>query len=261
MQIDNDAFPPAARLPKRVDLKRTALLLDVDGTLLDIAATPDSVLVPPWLPAILRNLLDLCDGALALVSGRTIASLDQLFAPIRTPAVGGHGVETRLSETSPVLKRCVTPLKETLRDELHRLAAADPRLVIEDKNYAIAVHYRLAREREAFLRTEIAGALSRTGNDGLEILPGKAVLEVKPREVSKGLAVSGLMTARPFAGRVPLFIGDDVSDESVYARLPEFSGCGYSVGRPIRGAQGTLRSPHEVRTWLASLTAKSEPAL
>ena len=260
MKIDSDVFPPAVQPPKVVDMKRMALLLDVDGTLLDIAATPNSVVVSPCLLTTLCKLIQLCDGALALVSGRTIASLDRLFAPAQTAAVGGHGVELRFSGDSPVLKRFAIPLSTRLRHELHQLVATDRRLFIEDKNYAIAVHYRLAREREPFLRDEIAEAVRRADTDSLEILAGKAVLEVKSRHVSKGLAVSELLAAQAFAGRIPLFIGDDITDESVFAVLPDFGGYGYSVGKLIRGACGTLSSPREVRSWLASLAGGSERA-
>ncbi len=256
MKSDNGASSPASQLPKDIDLKQTALLLDVDGTLLDIAATPDSVVVPPCLRSSLSTLLRLCDGALVLVSGRPITVLDELFAPVRTPAVGSHGAEIRLSPAGPILERVAIPIAASLRRALHQLAAIDPRLIVEDKGYSIAMHWRVAPEREAFLRKEIAAAVRRCGDDNLELLGGKAVLEVKSRQVSKGLAVAELMAEPPFAGRRPFFIGDDITDESVFAVLPDFDGFGYSVGKPIKGACGLIRSPREVRSWLASLTAQ-----
>jgi trehalose 6-phosphate phosphatase len=258
MKSDNGASSPPSRLPKDIDLRQTALLLDVDGTLLDIAATPDGVVVPSSLRSSLSTLLRLCDGALALVSGRAITQLDEFFAPVQTPAIGSHGAEIRLSSGGLVLERVAIPMSASLRSALHRLAAIDSRLIIEDKGYSIAVHWRLAPEREALVKEQIAEAVRRCGDDNLELLGGKAVLEVKSRQVNKGLAVTELMAAPPFAGRRPFFLGDDITDESVFAVLPKFDGFGYSVGKPIKGARGMIRSPREVRSWLASLSAQGD---
>jgi trehalose 6-phosphate phosphatase len=261
MKSDTGASTPASQLPKDPDLKQTALLLDVDGTLLDIAATPDSVVVPSCLRSSLATLLRLCDGALALVSGRPITQLDKFFAPVRTPAIGSHGAEIRLAPGGPILGRVPKPMSESLRHTLHRLAAADPRLIIEDKGYSIAVHWRLAPEKEDLVRKQVTEAVRQSGDGELEILGGKSVSEVKSRQVNKGLAVTQLMAEPPFAGRRPLFLGDDVTDESVFAVLPNFDGFGYSVGKPIKGARGIIKSPHDVRAWLASLAAQDGETL
>jgi trehalose 6-phosphate phosphatase len=241
--------------PHTVDLRRTALLLDVDGTLLDIATTPAGVVVPETLRPTLRNLLALTGGAAALVSGRTIDMLDRLFAPLRLPAIGGHGAEMRLSADGPVVKCHPPVLSDALRERLQALSTLDPRLLVEDKLHSIAVHYRLALPRQAFIEKEIAAIVASDGEGEIEILSGKAVIEVKPRHFNKGSAVSELMTYRPFAGRIPFFFGDDTTDESVFAILPGFSGRGYSVGRPMEGAKGVIPSPAHVRSWLAELAA------
>jgi len=256
MRSNSGGSPPASQLPKDIDLKQTALLLDVDGTLLDIAATPDSVVVPSCLRSSLATLLRTCNGALALVSGRPITQLDEFFAPIQMPAIGSHGAEIRLAPGGPILGRVRNPMSESLRQTLHRLAAADPRLIVEDKGYSIAVHWRLAPEKEDLVREQIAEAVRQSGDGELEILGGKSVSEVKSRQVNKGLAVTQLMAEPPFAGRRPLFLGDDITDESVFAVLPNFDGVGYSVGKPIKGARGMITSPHDVRAWLASLAAQ-----
>jgi len=261
MKSDTGASPPTGQLPEDIDLKQTALLLDVDGTLLDIAATPDGVVVPSCLRSPLATLLRLCDGALALVSGRPITQLDKFFAPVQTPAIGSHGAEIRLSPGGAVLERITKPMSESLRHTLHQLAAADPRLIIEDKGYSIAVHWRRAPEKEDLVRERIAEAVLQSGDCELEILGGKSVSEVKSRHVNKGLAVTQLMAEPPFAGRRPLFLGDDVTDESVFAVLPNFDGVGYSVGKPIKGARGIIKSPHDVRAWLASLAAQDGQTL
>ncbi|MGH9809135.1 MAG: trehalose-phosphatase, partial [Terriglobia bacterium] len=116
--------------PHSVDQARTALLLDVDGTLIDIASTPDGAVVQPALAANLRDLLVKFDGAVALVSGRTIDTLDRLFAPLKTPAIGGHGAEMRLSGEDPISHQRPAPLSDELRRRLHALAETDPRLLI-----------------------------------------------------------------------------------------------------------------------------------
>jgi trehalose 6-phosphate phosphatase len=139
------------------------------------------------------------------------------------------------------------------------LAKIDPWVLVEDKSHSIALHYRLAAQQETFLKREVA-AIAAAESTEVEILFGKAVIEIKPLLFSKGTAVCELMTHPPFAGRTPLFIGDDTTDESVFALLPELAGLGYSVSRPIPGVQGTFRSPEHVRSWLAQLFIHSRRA-
>ena len=259
MQMSTQAHRQSGALPspEAIDMKRTTLLLDVDGTLLDIAATPGCVVVPEDLRRILRRLLDLSGGAVAFVSGRTIESLDRLFTPLTAPAVGGHGAEIRISPQGPKLQWHPAAVSEALRRQLHLLARIDPHVLVEDKPLSIALHYRLAIQQEAFLKKEVAAILSRDPSEEVEILLGKEVIEVKPKHFSKGSAVTELMTHRPFANRTPLFIGDDTTDESVFAILPEFAGLGYSVGRAVAGVQGAFRSPEHVRSWLARVALNS----
>jgi len=245
--------PEALPSPEAIDIKRTALLLDVDGTLLDIAATPYSVVVPPSLRTILSDLLEQSGAAVALVSGRTIETLDGLFAPLKTPAIGGHGAEIRVSPHGPRLQWLPAMITEPLRRQIHLLARVDPHVLVEDKPHSIAVHYRLALQQETFLMKEVATIVSREPPGDFEILFGKAVMEIKPTLFSKGSAVSELMRYPAFAGRVPLFIGDDITDESVFGILPELAGFGYSVGRAVAGVQGTFQSPEDVRAWLTQV--------
>jgi trehalose 6-phosphate phosphatase len=234
-------------------MNRTAFLLDVDGTLLDIAATPARVIVSARLRSNLGDLLARAGGALALVSGRTIDMLDRLFAPLKAPAIGGHGAEMRLSQSESPLKRPIS-ISATLRQRLHSLSALDPRLLVEDKLHSVAVHYRLALQREDVLKTEVMRLVEAERDGDIEILPGKAVIEVKPREFNKGSAVIELMAHAPFAGRTPIFIGDDTTDEAVFAILPRLAGHGYSVGRLMQGADASFASPQQVRAWLQRLS-------
>jgi trehalose 6-phosphate phosphatase len=241
---------PAPDMP---DISRTALLLDVDGTILDIAITPTGVVVPPALLPTLKHLYEQAQGCVAFVSGRTIENIDALFSPLILPAIGGHGAEMRIDPRGRMARRSATVLTETLRRQIRLLAAVDKRILIEDKSYSIALHYRLALNQETFLKNKIAAITAAEPNGKVEILSGKAVIEIKSAQYSKGTAVRELMTHPPFAGRSPVFIGDDTTDESVFAILPDLNGRGYSVGRAVPGVQGAFGSPDDVRSWLARI--------
>jgi trehalose 6-phosphate phosphatase len=195
----------------------------------------------------------LSGGAVALVSGRLIRNLDALFAPLRLPAIGGHGAEMRLSSDHTIHVRHPTLIGAALRRLIDHIAHVDPRIIIEDKGYSIAVHYRLVPEIEHTLKIQIEAILEQVGIRDLEIMDGKAVFELKSANFSKGEAVCDMMNSRPFLHRTPVFIGDDTTDESVFHVLPKLGGLGYSVERPISGAVGTFDSPYEVRRWLARL--------
>lgn len=240
-------------LPGPADLESMALLLDIDGTILDVAITPGSVVVSDALRSSLEALHDACGGALALVSGRLIRDIDTLFAPLHLPAIGGHGAEMRLSAEAPTYARYADAIGDSLRELVKAAASADPRVIVEDKTTSLAVHYRLAPKMEKTLRTKIAAIVSRMGIQNLEVLHGKAVIEIKSSHFSKGTAVEELMKNPPFHGRKPIFVGDDTTDMSVFKILPAHGGIGYSVERFMPGANGIFGSPHEVRSWLGSL--------
>jgi trehalose 6-phosphate phosphatase len=244
--------PKAARIDK-LDLQTTAILLDVDGTLIEIAETPQEVHVPPTLKHTLSRLRDRLSGALCLVSGRPLADLDAMFDPLRVPIVGGHGAENRLTANGEIKCAEAKPLDVSLRRKLLAIATDTPGIIAENKGYSVALHYRLAPELERTLFTHITRLCAQQPIDSVEILPGKSVFEVKPRAFNKGLAVEALMQVAPFAGRRPIFIGDDVTDESVFAVLPQFDGLGFSVGRELDGVQGMFATPREVRHWLYEL--------
>jgi trehalose 6-phosphate phosphatase len=205
--------------------------------------------VPEDLCGSLERLLARANGALALVSGRPIRDLDRLFSPLTLPAIGGHGAEMR-ARGSEIIS-AAEPLPERLRAELARAAA--PGVLVEDKGYSLALHYRQAPQQEARLRELIARARAAFPSEALEVLPGKAVFEVKRSGISKGQAVRKLMTLAPFAGRRPVFIGDDVTDASVFAALPALAGKGYSVGRHFEAVAGIFDAPDDVREALRRL--------
>jgi trehalose 6-phosphate phosphatase len=232
-----------------IDVRTSAVLLDVDGTLLDIAETPPEVEVPARLKQALRAIRAQTDGATAFVSGRPIAELDGLFAPLKLAAVGGHGAELRVSGKDELL-RYDAVIGGDLRRMFAAFAKAHDGIIFEDKGYSLALHYRRAPQHAAAVREMVAAACAPYPPSSLEILPGKAVIEVKATGFTKGTGVRELMKLPPFRGRRPVFIGDDVTDEAAFAVLPEFNGLGFSVGRELPGLAGTLQRPRDVRAWL-----------
>jgi trehalose 6-phosphate phosphatase len=177
MQTDTALRPPfdGSIFPGPRDLRSIALLLDVDGTIVDMAITPGSVTVSDSLRASLHELHKRCDGALALVSGRLIGDIDHLFAPLRLPAIGGHGAEMRPAADASIQARTADAIGDGLRKLVMAAAAVDPRVIVEDKTSSLAVHYRLAPHMEQPLKTKIAAILARLGVPDLEILYGKAL--------------------------------------------------------------------------------------
>lgn len=240
-------------VPELLKLTETAILLDVDGTIIDLATRPQDVVVPPSLLGSLKRLHVRTGGAIALVSGRLIRSLDDLFAPLRIPAIGGHGAEMRIAAQDAVQPRYQVRLDPRFKHRLSELADLDNGIILEDKGTSFALHYRLAPHLEPCIKSGTAALLDGMSARDYELLGGKYVVEVKPRSINKGAAVRELMRHAPFAGRRPVFVGDDTTDESVFAVLPDFDGLGYSVGRAIAGVNGAFDTPAQVRAWLTLL--------
>jgi trehalose 6-phosphate phosphatase len=240
--------------PPVVNLRETAVLLDIDGTILDIAPTPSAVRVPASLRRTLARLSRQTAGALALVSGRSLGNIDLLFAPLRLPAIGGHGAELRPSADGEMDIE-TRPLDGDLRERLAELAVDSPGVLVEDKGYSLAVHYRLAPEQEGRVKRAVAAIKADWPKEPIEVLPGKAVVEIKLVRFHKGAAIRELMQHKPFAGRRPIFVGDDTTDESAFAVMPEFGGRGFSVGRDVPGTVYCFSAPSEVRRWLERLSA------
>jgi len=236
-----------------LDSCRYALCLDVDGTILDLAPSPEAVTVPAGLMPLLGRLSAQFDGALAFVSGRSIGAIDQLFAPLKLPAVGVHGGEMR------------TPDGEIVRDErlAAELAALKPRLaealadmlgvVLEDKHSAIALHYRNAPQHARPL-LKAARSILRGGASGLALREGKCVLEIRPRHLTKGRALSRLLQLAPFSGRTAIYAGDDTTDEDAFEVVNRHGGISIRVGDPApTAATYRLPDPETFRRWLIEL--------
>jgi len=232
-------------------LPSSAVLLDVDGTILDLAPTPLEVVVPPELTVALERLSKRTGGALAFVSGRPLAELDLFFQPLKLPAIAGHGAELRLGDG--YVARANTFLDPQLMAELATVADEKPGVIVEDKKYSVAIHYRQSPHLGHEIRDEVSAICARFPSTAIEILPGKSVVEVKQPSFNKGTAVRELMRHEPFKGRRPIFIGDDVTDEAAFAVLPEFNGIGFSVGHEMQGLAGMFEKPSDVRRWIAEM--------
>src|SRR4030088_1222074 len=251
---DNDS-PDTVPVPRSLvpHLNECALLLDIDGTLLDLAPTPREVWVPPDLAKNLSRLLARTSGALALVSGRSVNDIDLIFAPLQFPAAGGHGAEMRLPLEGESVSSYAPPMDKELKRRLAAIAKLSPGILLEDKGYSLALHYRLAPHAEKAIYAAVSLIRADLPNAPIEVLPGKCVCEIKHSGFTKATGVLELMNHEPFKGRRPLFIGDDVTDESVFAIMPDLRGLAFSVGRRAKGVAGHFDEPSDVRQWLAHL--------
>jgi len=254
--VQTIANDPIMDIFAKLDLKTVALLLDVDGTIIDIGPSPTEVQVSDALLESLKRLFDLTGGAVALVSGRPINDLDRLFAPLRLPAIGGHGAEMRVAENEVFY--WATALPRELRERLADAASIGPGVVVEDKSYSLALHYRNAPQQAERLRRHVAASRTAFPGEPTELLLGKAMFEVKRPGINKGESIRKLMAYPPFVGRIPVFIGDDVTDESVFEVLPKIGGKGFSVSRYFPGLTGIFKNPAEVRSALQLLIANGQ---
>jgi len=226
-----------------------AWFLDLDGTLIAIAATPSAVQVPEELPQMLERLSQRVGGALAVVSGRTLDALRELLAPFDPPVAGLHGLECR--DAAGTVHRLNAPDGlDAIRARLGRLADERQGLLLEDKGMALALHYRQAPQLEGVARRAAEEVLA--AHPGFTLLAGKMVFEIKPDGADKGSAVRTFMAQAPFAGRRPIFVGDDVTDEYGFAAANEMAGLSVLVG-PLRetAAQYRLDGVEECWSWLA----------
>jgi len=226
------------------------VFLDVDGTLLDIAPTPHAVRVPEGLVAMLMRLRENLGDALAFVSGRTLDDIDQLFAPLRIAAAAEHGAIVRLPDGR--VEEADVAIPPAWRTALVDLTKRKRGILIEEKRHSIAVHFRLAPEAEPLVRQAV-DALVAEAPDRYDVLPARMAFEIRGRGVSKAEAVNRLMQASPFAGRRPLYIGDDVTDEPAIAAARELGGVGLHVGRDFGG------EPANVRSWIGTLIDEDAP--
>jgi trehalose 6-phosphate phosphatase len=235
-----DALPP---------IDRAALLLDLDGTLLDIAPTPDAVVVPPGLLDVLRSLRQLLGDAVAVITGRPVETIDRLLGDAVFAVAGEHGGAIRHSPGGELERPALPTPPAELVAAAEQLVAEHPGAIFEPKARGFSLHYRAVPSAGPALRNGLAALI--TGYNDFELLAGNMIWEVRPRGVDKGTAVAQLMERAPFAGRLPVFLGDDVTDEDGIAVAIKMGGAGLRVPEVFGDAAG-------VRAWLSAIAAAGD---
>jgi trehalose 6-phosphate phosphatase len=238
-----------------------ALFLDLDGTLVEIAPKPDQVRVRPELPGLLNGLARRLDGAIAVVSGRPLDELARMLKPFSGALAGQHGFERRHGD-GHITRRPAPPSLDRLRPALNRFAAHHSGVLLEDKGASVALHYRQTPSQEEDCRA-LMQCLARASNGELQALDGKMVVELRSRFGNKGRAIAELLGEPPFLGRLPVFVGDDITDEDGFAVVDGAGGISVHVGSSLTTtARYRLAGVSEVLLWLAAgLQAHTRPAL
>ena len=251
----------APRLPQRpgpppLVPAEAAVFLDIDGTLIDLAPTPDDARVDPDVAQLLPALVRALSGALALITGRTLADADRLFPGLLVPVAGQHGLVRRAADGS-IHAHPAPPELARLRAELASFAARHGGLLFEDKGTTLALHYRLAPRLASHVHRMVRAHVAEAGEASWRLQPGKAMVEIGPSGRDKGTAIQEYMAEAPFRDRVPLFVGDDRSDEHGFAAVGEMGGWGIKVGSGPTLAHYRLRDVAAVRRWLGAALAPS----
>jgi trehalose 6-phosphate phosphatase len=226
-----------------------AFFLDLDGTLLDIAETPQAVDPGERELVLLHKLQRACNGALAVISGRSLARVDELFSPLVLAAAGQHGAERRDAQGKRHRYRFAVKSLRPVAGGIRSFAARHAGLVFEDKGASVALHYRLAPQLAAAAQRAVREAAEPLG-DAVEVQGGKMVVELKPAGCDKGKAIGDFMHEPPFAGRVPVFLGDDVTDEYGFRVVNRLDGHSVKVGEGPSAARWRLQNPAAARAWL-----------
>lgn len=242
----------SAIIPHMTLARRVALFLDIDGTLIELARRPDEVVVPARLVTALARLHAVLDGALSLVSGRAIRQIDALFAPLELPCAGVHGAERRdckgkIHRLAPGAARRL----DLARASLSHFVAAETGLLLEDKGSSLAVHFRARPELAAIVERRLEEVASLVG-EGFRIQESVLVREIVPTNARKGDAVEAFLAEAAFAGRIPVFVGDDVTDLDAFAAVERHGGRAIAVGIRLP-ASWRLPSPSAVLDWLEFL--------
>jgi trehalose 6-phosphate phosphatase len=254
MAADGITRQPAREPGSTLHLAKLAFFLDVDGTIVEIAPTPDEVVVDAELVDLLRALFLRTHGALAFVSGRSITTLDRLFQPLMLPVAGLHGFERR--NAGGVYCRRPLPPGELLsraREVLRELCGRNPELLLEDKRFALALHYRQAPQLESEVLSVVSRLAAELGS-AFALQRGRCVAELRPTDASKAAAIAAFMEEAPFRGRRPVCLGDDLTDESAFDWVNRAGGLSVAVGVTHDSvATAHLRSVESARLWMRRL--------
>jgi trehalose 6-phosphate phosphatase len=229
------------------------LFLDVDGTLIELTDSPLDTFADPGLKTLLSQVAERLGGALALISGRSIDYLDALFSPLRLPAAGLHGVERRKASGIMHGASFVDTQLTAARAAVNALVQAQPGTSVEDKGRTLAVHFRMAPQREAAVRQALIDIAKPLGTN-YHIQEGSKVLEIKPRGFSKAAAIKAFMKEPPFSGRQPVFVGDDLTDQDGFKMVEDQRGISIAVGDRVHG-QFRFETVSAVRRWLQEIAA------
>ncbi len=227
------------------------LFLDVDGTLLELTNTPFDSHGDAELKALLRGVAHRLQGALALVSGRSITYLDTLFDPLRLPAAGLHGIERRDATGTMHGERATDTALDDARIALAKFVQAHPGTLLEDKGRTLGLHFRMAPDVLSRARDVIDSTAATLGAN-YQVQAGSMMFEIKPRGFSKGDAIEAFLREAPFAGRTPVFAGDDLTDLDGFRAVEQAGGFSIGVGDRVEG-HFHLEDPASVRRWLAKL--------
>lgn len=236
-----------------------AYFLDLDGTLVNLAATPDAVRLSAPAHDAVRSLVAWSGGAVAVVSGRSIADLDRILGAPPLPASGQHGLEWRDAAESASISAATSPAMTAVRAQLAAFAATHEALLIEDKGLSLAVHYRRSPELSSIVHEMMTRQLAQLGTS-YRLQHGKCVVELRPAGGGKASAIGRFMQRRPFRGRVPVFIGDDETDEEGFVLVNDAGGVSIHVGEGPTTARWTLPNPDAVVSWLSLVESRAPAA-
>lgn len=239
-------------LPTVLPLQESAFFFDFDGTLVELASTPDGIDVTPAVKPLLQRLCALTGGAVAIVSGRSIATLDSFLAPLRLPMAGEHGAERRNAQGQLFRSDIDQTQLEQMTLTLSEIAQAHPGLLLEVKGAALSLHFRHAPQHEQIARRATEELVARDPEKYV-VQPGKMVFEIKPKNVDKGKAIAAFLQELPFAGRTPFFFGDDLTDEKGFAVVNERGGWTVKVGGGATLARTRFDSVQALLAWLAQI--------
>ncbi len=236
-------------VPPKIAWPSSALFLDVDGTLLDIVERPEYVTADPALVATLQEVAKTLGGAMALISGRRVTEVNRIFHPARFPTSGAHGAEYQDS-AGRRHNKVVKSLPAAVIREIQKFADSHRKLLLEHKQYGVALHYRQAPELQSTCH-ETMNSIAVDVEDDFRLIDGKMVYELTPRSVDKGMAVAEFLRADPFRGRKPVYVGDDTTDEDGFIATNRLSGTSIRVGQTQRTeANFVLEDVDAVRRWL-----------